>query len=123
MSGNDLRDTGVLELKAADRVEGKAAGPWKKAGPFGEGNAIRQIFGAGTLDGGTGIIEACMNGPYADPNEQATAPAAGEIVPLADVAIEDFGERAEQVFATRAHWIRVAVTGGGNALDTKWWLK
>ncbi|MEW6092101.1 MAG: hypothetical protein AB1647_14365 [Pseudomonadota bacterium] len=120
----DANDTGRIELKAADRVEGKAAGAWRRAGPInGEGNAIRQLFGAGTLDGGTGIVEACMNGPFADPNSEDHAPAAGDIVRLADVAIEDFGERAEQVFATRAHWIRVAVISGGNALDTAWWLR
>lgn len=120
----DANDTGRIELKAADRVEGKAVSAWQKAGPInGEGNAIRQLFGSGVLDGGTARVEACMNGAFADPNDPAKAPGAGEIVPLADVIIEDFEERAEQVFATRAHWIRVAVISGGNALDTAWWLR
>lgn len=117
-------DTGRIELKAADRVEGKAVSAWQKAGPInGEGNAIRQLFGSGVLDGGTAHVEACMNGPFADPNNPAKAPAAGEIVPLADVAIADFAERADQIFATRAHWVRVAVTGAGDNLDTAWWLR
>lgn len=119
----DEKDTGAMALAAEDRVEGKAAGRWMKAGPFGEGNAIRQLFGSGVLDGGVGRIEACMNGPYADPNVEDFAPDDAEIVALADVAIGDFEERAEQVFATRAHWIRVAVTGGGDNLDTAWWLR
>jgi hypothetical protein len=113
---------GAIVLTAADAVEGKAASAWIKTGPFREGNAIRQLFGAGVLDGGVAMLEACMYGPYDDPNAEGDSPDAADIITLADVALDDFAERAEQIFATRAHWLRVVVTGGGGALDTKWWL-
>lgn len=114
---------GVITLTAADAVEGKAVSNWLPCGPFREGNAIRQIFGSGTLDGGTGAVEVCMNGPRENPNDEGIAPADGEIIRLADVTLDDFSERAEQIFATRAHWLRVVVTGAGGALDTTWWLR
>lgn len=113
---------GAIALTAAEAVEGKAVSRWLKTGPFCEGNAVRQLFGSGTLDGGVARLEACMHGPYDDPNTEAGGPAAGDIVALADVALDDLTERAEQIFATRAHWLRIVVTGGGGALDTKWWL-
>ncbi|MFA7586589.1 MAG: hypothetical protein WCY11_10425 [Novosphingobium sp.] len=113
---------GAIALTAAEAVEGKAVSRWLKTGPFCEGNAVRQLFGSGTLDGGVARLEACMHGPYDDPNAAGNAPAASDIVPLADVVLDDLTERAEQIFATRAHWLRVAVTGSGGALDTTWWL-
>lgn len=125
MSENDPRDTGAMALTGEDLVEGAAATAWARSGPInGEGNAIRQLFASGDLDGGTLIVEACMNGPYADPNFPASAPAADEIVSLAaDVSLDDLATRAQQVFATRAHWIRAAVSGAGGDLDLKVWLK
>lgn len=122
---SDLNEDMSVTLTDEDNVEGKAAGPWVPAGPLqGEGNAIRQIFASGTLDGGTLTVEACMNGPFSNPNDEAQLPSGGGIVSLApDVELDDLAVRAQQVFATRAHWLRVAVLDAGANLDVKVWLR
>lgn len=110
-------------LAAEDITAGKATGPWVKAGPKNDIGGFRELFGAGTLDGGTGTIEACMTDFDIDPNEADNAPAADEIFSYAlDVRLDNFDVRSRQVFLTKAHWVRVAVTGAGDALDTKWWI-
>lgn len=110
-------------LAADDIADDKAAGPWVKAGPRHDIGGFRELFGAGTLDGGTGTIEACMTDFDVDPNVEADAPAADEIFSYgADVSIDDFDVRARAIFLTKASWVRVVVTGAGAALDTKWWI-
>ncbi|MDP1628875.1 hypothetical protein [Parvibaculum sp.] len=115
----------AVALAAADIDDDRAAGPWWPAGPFREGNAVRQIFGSGGLDGGTVTLEACMNDHTENPNEEGFAPAAGTVIPVAlgDGAALDLADVHSALVITRAHWLRVVVTGAGAVLDTKWWLK
>ena len=121
MSENPLDS--AVSLAAADVVAARAAGTWWKAGPFMEGDRVRQLFGSGVLDGGTATLEACMNDHTDDPN--VTAPDAAAIVPVADIALDDLSVSGSALVITRANWLRVVVTGpfDGAALDTKWWLK
>lgn len=121
MTGSAVTNVQPTVLLAADKVAGKAVGPWVKAGPKIDANGFRELFGSGVLDGGVGTIEACMTDFDVDPNE--TAPAADEIFAYGlDAQLDNFAVRSRVVFLTKAHWIRVVVTGAGAALSTKWWV-
>lgn len=115
----------AVSLAAGDVANGRAVGSWWKAGPFAEGNAVRQLFGSGDLDGGTATLEACMNGFDRDPNEEGNEPEEGTVIAVGDVSLDDLAVKGAALVITRANWLRVVVTGpfDGAALDTKWWLK
>lgn len=115
--------TTSFALLAADRVEGVAATPWVKVGPFAEGAAVRQVAGAGVLDGGAARVELLMAGPFDDPNNDEIAAPDNTVIVLSDFeALTDFAEKADGLFITRAHWARISIADGGDALDTRWWI-
>lgn len=115
----------AVSLTAEDIVNDRAVGRWWKAGPFAEGNTVRQLFGSGVLDGGTATLEACMNGFDRNPNEEGNEPEAGTVIAVRGEPLDDLAANGAALVITRANWLRVVVTGpfDGAALDTKWWLK